>query len=144
MVPPRSRLARGTVETLRWAEEDRRWEATLRGIPARLGRYHWVHVIPNALMGVMPLVHGRGDFLSTVSVAVMAGPDTDCNGATAGALAGLCYGLDAIPPHLTGPIGDRLESYVKGHERQSIGDLARTARPARRVRRGRDAAPGRA
>ena len=134
-IPPASRLARAITETMQWAEEDGHWEATLHRIVARHGRYSWVHVIPNALVTVMALIHGRGDFLATITCAVMAGFDTDCNAATAGSLAGILYGPDAIPRHLSAPLGGRVETYVKGHERQSIQDLARrTARVARRVR----------
>ena len=135
VIPPESRLARAVLETVRWAEEDESWETTLYRLLARYGRYHWVHVIPNAAATVMALVHGRGNFLDTVSIAVMAGGDTDCNGATAGSLAGILYGLDAIPAHLAEPLGDRVETYVKGHERQSLRDLAaRTAAVTRAIR----------
>jgi ADP-ribosylglycohydrolase len=135
VVPPQSRLAQAVVETVRWAEEDSHWEATLHRIVARFGRYHWVHVIPNALVTLMALVHGRGSFLDTVSIAVMAGFDTDCNGATAGSLAGILYGADAIPERLARPLGDRVETYLQGHERQSLQDLVRrTAVVARTIR----------
>jgi len=135
VIPPDSRLAQAIVETVRWADEDEHWRATLHRIVARFGRYHWVHVIPNALVTVMALIHGAGRFLETVSIAVMAGQDTDCNGATAGSLAGILYGADAIPERLTAPLRDRVETYVRGHERQSLEDLARrTATITRMVR----------
>jgi len=136
-IPPESRLAQAIVETVRWADEDKHWQATLHRIVARFGRYHWVHVIPNALVTVMALIHGRGRFLETVSIAVMAGHDTDCNGATAGSLAGILYGLDAIPEGLIAPLRDRLETYVRGHEKQSIEDLARRTAVITRMLRGR-------
>lgn len=131
-IPPGSRLADAILETVRWAEEDGRWENTQRRMVARYGRYHWTHAIPNTLMTLIALLHGRGSFRRTVSIAVMAGFDASRNAAIAGSIAGLLYGRDAIPAHLTEPLGDRLETYVIGEPEHSLRRLAvRTTRVAR-------------
>ncbi len=104
-IPPDARLADAILETVRWAEEDDRWETTLHRIVARFGRYHWEHAIPNALVVLNALVHGRGSFRDTVSIAASSGFDTVGNGAIAGSIAGLLYGESAMPAALVEPLG---------------------------------------
>ncbi len=54
---------------------------------------------------VIGLLYGEGDFSKTICTAVNCGEDTDCTGATAGALFGIIYGIEAIPEKWIAPIG---------------------------------------
>jgi hypothetical protein len=57
-----------------------------------------------------------------------AGMDVDCNAGLVGNVLGIMAG---VPDAWAGPIGDVLETYLKGKERLSIRELAaRTARLA--------------
>ena len=75
----------------------RRWD------PARL--HNWVHTVPNAEIVAAALLWGAGDFASTICLAVQCGMDTDCNGATAGSVAGMMVGAGALPSQWTQPLG---------------------------------------
>ena len=66
------------------------------------------HIIPNAGVCVLALLHGDGDFSRTVEIATMCGWDTDCNAGTVGTIAGVFCGLDAIPARYREPINDSI------------------------------------
>jgi len=89
------------------------------------GGYHWVHTINNAAFVVLGLLYGGGDLGRSVSISVMAGFDTDCNGATAGSVVGAMLGAKALPGDWVTPLGDRVRSILAGFSESSISDLAR-------------------
>jgi ADP-ribosylglycohydrolase len=66
------------------------------------------HVIPNAGVCVLAMLYGDGDFCRTVEIATMCGWDTDCNAGNVGTIAGVLYGLDAIPERYRAPINDSI------------------------------------
>lgn len=61
--------------------------------------YGWCHTNPNAMIVVASLLYGKGDYGKTICLAVETGFDTDCNGATAGSVFGMAYGINAIPEY---------------------------------------------
>ena len=82
----------------------------------------------------MGLVAGKLDFGKTIAISVMAGFDTDCNGATAGSILGAALGTKAIPEKWTAPLNDTIESAINEVSSARISDLAeRTAAIAARV-----------
>ncbi len=91
-IPESCRLAEAVRECIAWCAEDESWEQTWDRIMADYGHYHRVHTINNALLCVMGLLHGEGDLRRSVAIAVMAGLDTDCNGATVGSVMGALLG----------------------------------------------------
>lgn len=126
VVPPRSRFA----EMLRCVKDQcagaSDWEAVNQ---AHIARYpeeskQFNHAIPNAGIVVMALLLGKGDFTRTLGTAIMAGLDTDCNGATAGSIMGAALGTAGIPAHWTAPFNDTIESHVRGHQTVNIRALA--------------------
>lgn len=54
---------------------------------------------------VIGLLYGEGDFSKSICTAVNCGEDTDCTGATVGALFGIMHGIEAIPERWIAPIG---------------------------------------
>lgn len=123
-IPANSRLARALEQTLAWAEQDLSWEETWEQVKQAHGHYHMVHTINNACAVALALVHGRGDFSRTVTIAVMCGWDTDCNGASAGSIIGAMLGASALPREWVEPLQDRLESAVHGFAVCRISELA--------------------
>jgi len=94
----------------------------------------------NVALTVLALLEGGDDFAKTVCTAVNCGEDTDCTGATAGALFGLIHGIEAIPDEWIEPIGRSIKTLtldlgdLGGQVPQTIDELTeRSERMAGRV-----------
>lgn len=125
VVPPRSRYARAVRDGIAAAREERDFDTVVDRLHAAYGRYHWVHVLPNAALLAAALTHADGDFTGSVCKAVSGGWDTDSNGATAGSLAGLLAGRpDALPERWTTPLKNRLATSVPGFDGAGFDTLA--------------------
>ncbi|MFE9463820.1 ADP-ribosylglycohydrolase family protein [Streptomyces virginiae] len=133
-VPPRSRLAEAIRFGIRAATEDADFESVVDRLHARYGHYHWVHAVPNTALIAAALTHADGDFTRSVCRAVSGGWDTDSNGATAGALAGLLAGSpERIPHRWSAPLKNRLATTVPGFDGIGFDTLAHlTAQEAAR------------
>lgn len=66
---------------------------------------------------VLGLLYGEGDFKRSLLLAVDCGDDTDCTGATLGALLGIRGGMAVIPEDWRAYIGDGIKSIclTNGH-----------------------------
>jgi hypothetical protein len=125
-VPAGSRFTRHVLRTIDVARANGDdYEKTFDDIAARLGSYHCVHTINNACVVVAALLHGAGEFGRTICVAVMGGLDTDCNGATAGSIAGAMLGPEAIDAKWSAPLNDTLHTALVNHAEVRISELAR-------------------
>lgn len=103
-----------------WARLDKRFE-----------RYNWIHAYPNIAADIFALWYGVGDFTLSMSLLAQAGNDVDCNAGLVGNVLGIMSG---VPEKWAAPIGDLLETYIKGKERLSIKELAeRTVRLAKQT-----------
>jgi len=67
---------------------------------------------------VIGLLYGEGDFEKSLCVTVNCGEDTDCTGATIGALFGIMHGIEAIPGKWIDPIGRGIKTACL-----NLGDL---------------------
>jgi ADP-ribosylglycohydrolase len=124
-IPARCRLADALRQLDAWHAGGIPWEAAFDRVRDGYGGYHWVHTINNALVVALALLYGGGDFSRTISLAVLCGWDTDCNGATAGSILGAMLGAGALPTGWTAPLNDRLRSAVIGFDGARFSDLAR-------------------
>ncbi|WP_234331086.1 ADP-ribosylglycohydrolase family protein [Streptomyces sp. NRRL F-4474] len=133
-VPPRSRLAEAVRFGIRTAADEADFDVVVDRLHGRYGHYHWVHAVPNTALIAAALTHADGDFTRSVCRAVSGGWDTDSNGATAGALAGLLTGSpDRIPHRWTAPLKNRLATTVPGFDGIGFDTLAHlTAQEAAR------------
>ena len=110
------------------------FEKVFDGIYARLGHYHPVHTINNAGLVVAALLLGQADFENVITIAVMGGWDTDCNGATAGSIFGAMHGAGSIPSKWKDPLHDTLYSQVFDYHPIAISECARrSAAIARKI-----------
>ncbi len=131
VIPARSRLAEAVSYTLNLWRSGLRWEEAIDKILEKYGSYHPVHTINNAAIVVAALLWGEGDFAQTIAYAVMAGLDTDCNGATAGSIVGLMRGASRLPEEWVKPLNNTLVSGLSGVGSVPITELAkRTAHVA--------------
>ena len=86
--------------------------------------HDWCHTNSNAQIVAIGLLYGEEDFGQAIGRAVMAGFDTDCNGATVGSVWGVRHGVDALPACWTRPIHNRLRTGVAGYHDVAIDKLA--------------------
>jgi ADP-ribosylglycohydrolase len=76
------------------------WGSAARTVVARLAvrRYYWADIAPEAVaLAFAAVLHGDGDFRTTVLNAVNLGRDADTIAAMAGAVAGAMTGIEAVP-----------------------------------------------
>lgn len=125
VIPERSRLAEAIKSVVGWSKRHSDWRDTLTKIYENYGRYHFVHTINNAALVVMGLLYGGGDFEESITISVMGGWDTDCNGATVGSILGVMLGAKNLPEKWVRPLNDRLRSSVVGYDNSRISELAR-------------------
>ena len=101
------------------------FEKVLDEIYALLGHYNPVHTNNNAALIVAALLLGKDDFEKVVTLAVMGGWDTDCNGASAGSIYGAMFGAGKIPAKWSEPLHDTLYSQIFNYHPIAISECAR-------------------
>lgn len=68
----------------------------------------WFQAPANVAFVIIGWLYGEGNFGKSLITTVNCGDDTDCTGATLGALLGILYGKDGIPAEWIEPIGERI------------------------------------
>ncbi len=101
------------------------FEMVLDEIYDLLGHYHAVHTNNNAGLVVAALLLGSHDLEKVITLAVMGGWDSDCNGATAGSIAGAMIGANNLPENWIAPLNDTLNSEIIGYHPIAISECAR-------------------
>ncbi|QIY74512.1 ADP-ribosylglycohydrolase family protein [Streptomyces sp. RLB1-33] len=124
VIPASSRLARTVRRVLTLHETRMTWEDTLTTVSEETAGLGWIHTIPNAAVLTAGLLYGDGDFTRTITLTVRGGLDTDSNGATAGSVAGVLCGAEAIPAQWKDPLEDTVRSAVFGFDGVRISELA--------------------
>jgi len=123
-IPPRSRLREALDDVQRMYRSGLSWDDGIAEIHQRYGHYSWVHTVNNAAVIAAGLLWGEGDYAATVGLTVQGGWDTDSNGATAGSVAGVLLGGEALPTQFIEPLHDRTGSALFGFDQSRISDLA--------------------
>lgn len=132
VIPKKSRLTEAIRDVLKWSKEYDDWRDSWSKISEKYGHYHFVHTINNAAIVAMGLLYGRGDYEKSISISVMGGWDTDCNGATTGSIMGIILGAKSLPDKWIKPLNNNVKSFVIGYNDSKISDLAkRTLRIAK-------------
>ncbi|GAB5562200.1 MAG: hypothetical protein SynsKO_38470 [Synoicihabitans sp.] len=106
-VPKSSRLGQALRDTQSWWRESGDW-MTVRGqILEKYDVGNFTDVVANLCFELVGWYAGEGDFGRSICIAVNCGLDTDCTGATLGALLGI---LDpsSIPQKWIEPIGENI------------------------------------
>jgi ADP-ribosylglycohydrolase len=142
-IPAASRLAEAIRGALAWFDQCSDEEEFLARLESTYGALHPTHAVPNALIVLMAIYYGEMDTVLAPCLAVAAGFDTDCNGATAGSIVGAADGYDAADKTLIKRLNDTVRSNVAGFEETRLQTLAerqlevysavRSARPVDRT-----------
>ncbi|WRS30497.1 ADP-ribosylglycohydrolase family protein [Actinomycetaceae bacterium MB13-C1-2] len=119
VVPPKSRLhaaitfGRDLGRQCELSGDDAETDVriALDSLHEEYGHLHWVHVLNNAATIAFALSAGKGNFVTSISLAVTAGWDTDSVGATVGAVVGALAEGD-IDSYWTEPIEGRIATSV--------------------------------
>jgi len=123
-IPGECRLAEGVRECLVWIEDCADWEACMERLEDRYAGMSPVHTINNALICILSLFYGEMDTRRSTTIAVMAGLDTDCNGATVGSMVGAAAGRSAFDESFAAPLGDRVKPAMIGFSDTTMRELA--------------------
>jgi ADP-ribosylglycohydrolase len=83
--------------------------------------YNWIDAHPNIAAVIYSLWYGRNDMTECFSLLAKAGLDVDCNGGLVGNILGV---IQPVTREWAEPLGDLLETYLKGKEILSIRQLA--------------------
>ncbi|SDT94483.1 ADP-ribosylglycohydrolase [Verrucomicrobium sp. GAS474] len=128
-IPRTSRLHAELLQVVaicdRHGNDFARFEEVFAEVHSLLGHYHAVHTNNNAALCVVALLLGGGDFHRGITLAVMGGWDTDCNGATVGSVVGALCGARRAPSHWIDRLNDTLRSAIIGYDPVSIAECAR-------------------
>jgi ADP-ribosylglycohydrolase len=107
-LPQTSDIHQAIQHTRQWWSESKDWKAVREKILTHHGRPdNFTDVVMNLAFTILGWLAGEDDFSKSICIAVNCGKDTDCTGATLGALLGI---LDpkCIGPNWLEPIGRRL------------------------------------
>ena len=84
----------------------------------------WCHTISNAQIVAAALLYGGDDYCTTIALAVAAGFDTDCNGATCGSLWGVRHGEAALPRRWLRPLRNKLKTGLIDYASVPLDEMA--------------------
>ncbi len=126
-IPRDCRLARWVRAALQWHEECPDFQAALDRMDSEnvLREMSPVHTINNAVACVLALLYSEPQIDPATCAAVMAGIDTDCNGATVGSVVGAMSGRDAYSGTLAARLNDTIKPEVFGFSEVRMSELAR-------------------
>ncbi len=128
-LPARSEYADVVKKCLHVVQADADPASAWHTLDRQFEQYNWIHAYPNIAADILALWFGQGDMTRSFSLLAHAGLDVDCNAGLVGNVLGV---MNGVPESWSGPLGDKLETYLKGKEKLSIITLAeRTARLAR-------------
>lgn len=126
-IPRQSRLHAGVSRILDEHAAGADFETILAGIHREwneLDQHDWCHTISNAQVVTASLLCGGDDFSETIKLAVAAGFDTDCNGATCGSLWGIRHGDAAVPVKWLKPLKNRICTNLREYPLATLDGLA--------------------
>ena len=128
-IPASSRVHAEMLEVVALCERfDNDWqhhEAVFDGICELLGHYSAIHTNNNLAVIIASLLLSGGDYHLGITTSVMAGFDTDCNGATVGSILGAMNGASKLPAHWTARLNDTLKSGISDYHPVAISECAR-------------------
>ena len=129
-IPSECRLAQAVQRTLEICTRTDDWESAMVEIETLSNAMsapvmNPVHTINNAAICVMSLLKGRMDTVDAITLSVMAGLDTDCNGATVGSVVGAATGMSGMRMDLATRLHDTIRPNLIGFTEVTMADLAR-------------------
>lgn len=125
-IPPTSRLYEQVQKVMKWEQEGMSEQEVIDRIHQEYDEHQehdWCHTNSNAMVVAAALLYGKGDFGKTICLAVQAGFDTDCNGATVGSVVGILNGAAQIPEYWTSYYHEKLLTSLMGYQEVTVEEL---------------------
>jgi hypothetical protein len=107
-IPPESRLRESVELVCKCYDDGEPWQTARNKVVELNADLGFFQAPANVAFAMLGLLYGEGDFGRTVCLATDCGDDTDCTAATAGAVWGILYGIEAIPEKWIAPIGNTI------------------------------------
>ena len=109
-IPEDCRVARSVRLVIDAYDKKTPWRETRQMLVKDSEDLGWFQAPANVGFVTLGLLYGEGDFKRSLILAVDCGDDTDCTGATLGALLGIMNGMAGIPEDWRAYIGDGIKS----------------------------------
>ena len=118
-IPEDCRVARSVRLVMDCYDKGVAWQDCRNMVVEDSADLGWFQAPANVAFVVLGLLYGEGDFKQSLIYAIDCGDDTDCTGATIGALMGIMGGMEIIPEDWRAYIGDGIKSIciTNGHGR---------------------------
>lgn len=101
------------------------WEAAWADCQEKYKEYNWIHAYPNAAAEVISLYFSNDDFDRCMYIIAMEGQDVDCSAGQIATIFGIRNGFQGLDHRWTDPLGDKLDTLVRGYESTTITNIAR-------------------
>jgi ADP-ribosylglycohydrolase len=109
-IPRESRVARSIGIVLDCYHSGKSWQEAREAVIKDSEDLGYFQAPANVAFVIIGWVYGEGDFGKSICTAVNCGDDTDCTGATLGAILGIIMGRKNLPKEWVDPVGDKLVS----------------------------------
>lgn len=109
-IPADCRVARSVGIAIREYEAGHDFKTARNAVVEDSADLGWFQAPANVAFAVIGLLYGEGDFGRSLCFAVNCGDDTDCTGATVGAVLGIVKGRAGIPAEWIEPIGETIRT----------------------------------
>ena len=107
-IPPNCRVAQSVRTVVECHRKGQSWQEARERVLKDNRDLGWFQAPGNIAFTVIGLLYGAGDFKKSMIIAINCGDDTDCTGATCGALLGIMGGTAAVPADWRKYIGDNI------------------------------------
>lgn len=107
-IPSTSRLYKSIRIVIDAYDSGKDWKTARNLVVEDSADLGWFQAPANVAFVILGLLYGEGDFKKSMITAINCGDDTDCTGATIGAIMGIMGGTDAIPADWREHIGDNI------------------------------------
>ena len=123
VIPKKSRLYEAITLVCKWWDEERDWISVCDKIYEKYGKLPFAATLNNMAMVTLGIVAGELDYTKSITIATMAGIDTDCNAGTVGSIVGAAIGIDKIPARWYEPLNNTIKSTVADIGECKITDI---------------------
>ena len=111
-IPKKSRLYEAVTLVCKWWDESKDWITVADKVYEKYGHLPFAATLNNMAMVTLGIVAGELDYTKSITIATMAGIDTDCNSGTVGSIVGAAVGIDGVPSRWYEPLNDTIKSTV--------------------------------